>query len=68
MNKRLVPFFGKSSLKAIDIPMVRSWLGEMDEEGLSLTYQQLLFDRLTSILNAAVEERKLHTNACKART
>lgn len=68
VNKRLVPFFGKSSLKAIDIPMVRSWISGMTEDELSLTYQQLLFDRLSSILNAAVEERKLHTNVCKARS
>ncbi|MFD9703974.1 tyrosine-type recombinase/integrase [Lentzea sp. NPDC059081] len=68
VNKRLVPYFGKSSLKSIDIPMVRGWITGMSEAGLSLTYQQLLFDRLSSILNAAVEEKIIHANACKARS
>ncbi|GAB2990113.1 hypothetical protein GCM10027184_49550 [Saccharothrix stipae] len=68
VNKRLVPFFGGMAMKSISIPKVREWLGTMGEAGLSLRYQQLLFDRLSSILNAAVEEKIITANPCKARS
>ncbi|MGZ3140717.1 hypothetical protein ACVDFE_01685 [Lentzea chajnantorensis] len=63
-----MPFFGESAMKSIDIPVVCGWLTEMTEAGLSLTYQQLLFDRLSSILNAAVEEKIIRSNARRARS
>ncbi|OKI21525.1 integrase [Saccharothrix sp. CB00851] len=68
VEKRLTPFFGAMSMKAVTIPRVREWIGWMTEEGLSLRYQQLLFDRLSSILNAAVEEKIITSNPCKARS
>ncbi|MCE6994472.1 site-specific integrase [Saccharothrix sp. S26] len=68
VDKRLVPFFGGMAMKSITIPRVREWLGSMGEAGLSLRYQQLLFDRLSSILNAAVEEKIITGNPCKARS
>jgi integrase len=68
VNSQLVPFFGKLSMSKIDIPKVREWIGWMGEKNLSLRYQQLLFDRLSSILNAAIEEKIILANPCKARS
>ncbi|AHH94248.1 tyrosine-type recombinase/integrase [Kutzneria albida] len=68
VTSQMVPFFGNLAMKRIDIPKVREWLLWMNERGLSLRYQKLLFDRLSSILNAAVEEKIIHSNPCRARS
>ncbi|GAA3872584.1 hypothetical protein GCM10022243_42260 [Saccharothrix violaceirubra] len=68
VDKRIEPFFGRMKMSGITIPRVREWIGWLGDAGLSLRYQQLLFDRLSSILNAAVEEKIITSNPCKARS
>ncbi|SHH12584.1 tyrosine-type recombinase/integrase [Streptoalloteichus hindustanus] len=69
VESQLVPFFGDLPLKEVEkISKVREWLAWMGDKGLSLRYRQLLFDRLSSILNAAVDEKLIHSNPCRARS
>ncbi|MET9628646.1 site-specific integrase [Lentzea sp. NPDC006480] len=68
LNSQLYPFFGKRSLVAINPQVVRDWLGEMNEQGLSQTYQAVLFESLSSIMHSAVDDKRIHRNPCNAKS
>ncbi len=68
LRSQLYPYFGKRSLVSISPQVVRDWLGEMNEQGLGATYQAVLFETLSSILNSAVDDKRIHRNPCKVKS
>ncbi|GAB3909115.1 hypothetical protein GCM10029964_110150 [Kibdelosporangium lantanae] len=68
LRSQLYPFFGKKPISSITPAVVRDWLGHMQEKNLEKRYQALLFDSLSSIMNAAVEDKRIRSNPCKARS
>jgi integrase len=65
LRSQVYPFFGHRQLGAITPQLVRDWLGDMQEKGLGPTYQAVLFETLSSIMNSAVDDRRIHRNPCK---
>jgi integrase len=65
LRSQVYPFFGHRQVGAITPQLVRDWLGDMQEKGLGPTYQAVLFETLSSIMNSAVDDRRIHRNPCK---
>ncbi|MFS8104624.1 site-specific integrase [Lentzea alba] len=68
LRSQLYPYFGKRSLVSISPQVVRDWLGEMNEQGLGSTYQAVLFETLSSILNSAIDDKRIPRNPCKVKS
>lgn len=68
LRSQLYPYFGKRSLVSISPQVVRDWLGEMNEKGLGPTYQAVLFETLSSILNSAIDDKRIPRNPCKVKS
>jgi integrase len=68
LESRIYPFFEKRPLNSITVSTIREWLGRLDEAHYSQNYRIVLFTIVSSVLDAAVEERLIHTNPCKAQT
>jgi integrase len=68
LESRIYPFFKKRSVNAITSSTIREWLGQLDESNYSQNYRTVLFTIVSSVLDAAVEERLIHANPCKAQT
>lgn len=67
LRSQLYPYFGKRSLVSISPQVVRDWLGEMNEQGLGPTYQAVLFETLSSILNSAIDDRRIPGTPARSR-
>ncbi|GGP39387.1 tyrosine-type recombinase/integrase [Saccharothrix coeruleofusca] len=65
LRSQIYPFFGHRQVGAITPQLVRDWLGELQEKGLGATYQAVLFETLSSIMNSAVDDKRIHRNPCK---
>ncbi|GAA3271277.1 tyrosine-type recombinase/integrase [Dactylosporangium vinaceum] len=69
VRKHLLPFFGSRQLAAIQPSTVREWIRALDEAGgLAVSTQAVLFTHLRTILNAAVDDRRITKNPCSARS
>ncbi|AEA27370.1 integrase family protein [Pseudonocardia dioxanivorans CB1190] len=66
LDSRILPFFATRSVNAITATTVREWLGQLDDAHLSQNYRTVLFTIVSSVLDAAVEERLIHRNPCKS--
>jgi integrase len=62
------PFLGNLELGAITPTTVRNWIRWMKDHGTAQSYRHVCFVHVSSILNAAVDDRKISTNPCKARS
>jgi integrase len=67
LNTQVYPFFEKKTLAAINTTVIRNWLGWMDQADKRPgdSYQGQLFELVSSILDAAVSDRKMRSNPCK---
>ncbi|RLK61175.1 tyrosine-type recombinase/integrase [Actinokineospora cianjurensis] len=68
LNSQLIPYFGKRRLSSINPAVARDWLGSMNEAGMESNYQLVLFDTMTSIMSAAIDDRKISANPFRARS
>ncbi|MEJ2853514.1 MULTISPECIES: tyrosine-type recombinase/integrase [unclassified Saccharothrix] len=68
LRSQIYPYFGHRSLVSIKPQLVRDWLGDMQEKGLSLTYQALLFETFSSVMNSAVDDKRIHQNPCNVKS
>jgi len=68
LDSRIYPFFEKRAVNSITATTVREWLGGLDDAHLSQNYRTVLFTIVSSVLDAAVEERMIHRNPCKSQT
>ena len=48
--------------------MVRDWLDWLHSKGLGASYRSTLFELLSSILGAALEDKRIHDNPCRAKS
>lgn len=62
------PFLGHLELGAISPTTIRNWIRWMMDHGTAQSYRHVCFIHVSSILNAAVDDRKIGTNPCKARS
>lgn len=68
LRNQLNPFFGHKSLAAINAEVVRDWLEWLREKNLEASTQAVSFDTLSSIMSAAVDDKKIRSNPCKAQS
>jgi integrase len=68
IESQLNPFFGRRAVSSIGPALIREWLGSMTDNGLDTGYQALLFDTLSSIMNAAVDDKRIRSNPCRVRS
>ncbi|MQA16414.1 MAG: tyrosine-type recombinase/integrase [Pseudonocardiaceae bacterium] len=68
LRSQLYPFFERRALSSITPAMVREWLDWLLGKGLGASYRSVLFELLSSILGAAVEEKRIHENPCRAKS
>ncbi|MBP2471499.1 integrase [Crossiella equi] len=67
LEHQLFPFFGEKRLKEIGPEQVRDWLASRREKKLSITYQAAMFNLLSAIFSAAVDDKKIGSNPCKSK-
>jgi integrase len=65
LKSQIYPYFGSRSVSSITPQVVRDWLGDLQEQGLGGTYQAVLFESMSSIMNSAVDDKRIHRNPCK---
>ncbi|QIS09281.1 tyrosine-type recombinase/integrase [Nocardia arthritidis] len=69
LERQIYPKLGDLTFKKIEKPStIRDWLGWLDEQGLSDNYKTALFTIVSSVCEAAVEDRVIRQNPCKAKT
>lgn len=68
LTSRIYPSFGDVRVGRITPSMVRDWLGELDERRCASNYQVALFTLVSAVLDAAVDDRLIRDNPCKAKT
>jgi integrase len=64
LRRFLLPTFGKASLSSIDVLAVRSWLAQLQDQGVSTSTRAKAYRLLSRILGAAVEAGYLPRNPC----
>lgn len=68
LNAQILPFFEKRELGSIRPTDVRAWIRAMQERNVAASYQAGCFAHLSSIMSAAVDDRLIRDNPCRART
>jgi len=68
LDSRIYPYFASRPLASITPSTIRDWLGVLDDANYSQNYRTVLFTIVSSVLDSAVEDRRIAENACKART
>jgi integrase len=72
LNGLVWPFFGDRFLSEITTAKIRDWLEWMQTNGqhgpTTTSYRAQVFDTLSAILSAAVEDKKILVNPCKAKS
>src|SRR5690606_7645109 len=68
LRLHVYPTLGSCSLSAIHPSTIRAWLRKLQDVGLSDGYRRLLFQDLSVIFNAAVDDRVMLSNPCAAKT
>ncbi|MEU5695171.1 tyrosine-type recombinase/integrase [Actinosynnema sp. NPDC020468] len=68
LRSQLYPFFEKRNIGSVNAESVRDWLAWLRGRNLEVSTQAVYFDTLSSILSAAVEDKKIRVNPCKAQS
>ncbi|WP_245554136.1 tyrosine-type recombinase/integrase [Nocardia takedensis] len=68
LDSRVYPVFGDLSVGSIKPSTVRDWLGCLDERKYADNYKAVLFDIVVGVMDAAVDERLIRENPCRAKT
>jgi integrase len=66
LRKNIFPHLGGYTLAALSPTHIRTWDREMQKRGLAPSYRQVMFVHVQTILNAAVDDQKIHKNPCNA--
>jgi len=64
LRRFLLPTFGKAALSSIDVLAVRSWLSNLQAQGVSASTRAKAYRLLSRMLGAAVEAGYLLRNPC----
>lgn len=68
LKNQAYPFLGNLELGAITPTTIRTWIRWMKDRGTAQSYRHVCFVHVSSILSAAVDDKKIVTNPCKARS
>jgi integrase len=66
LRLHVFPHIGHYPLSAISPEHLREWFRTLDDGDLSVGYQNVIFANLTTLLNAAVEDKRITANPCRA--
>jgi integrase len=64
---QVYPSLGTRSLSTISAATIRDWLSWMNGNDISESHKSQVFDLLSAVLSAAVDEKKIRTNPCRAK-
>jgi integrase len=67
LEKQVYPFLGTRSLASIGAATIRDWLSCINGNDVSESHKSQVFNLLSAVLSAAVDEKKIRTNPCKAK-
>ncbi|WP_435253598.1 tyrosine-type recombinase/integrase, partial [Streptomyces sp. 1222.5] len=60
--------FGQRPMASFTPSHLRSWLRALEENGLAVAYRRVIFAHVSTVFTAAVEDRIIHENPCRARS
>ena len=63
-----MPYLGGRPIGSFQAEHIRDWSRQLEETVGSASYRRLIFDAVSSVLNAAVDDRLLTSNPCRARS
>ena len=63
-----LPYLGSRPIGSFQPEHIRDWSRQLEETVGSASYRRLIFDAVSSVLNAAVDDRLLASNPCRARS
>lgn len=62
------PHLGARPLGSFQPEHIRAWLSDLEKAVPNATYRRAIYDSVSAVLNAAVDDRKLPKNPCHARS
>ncbi|MGW2743810.1 hypothetical protein [Streptomyces sp. NPDC001450] len=62
-----LPYLGTRPIGSFQPEHVRDWNRQLEDAVASAQYRRLIFDAVSSVLNAGVDDRLLASNPCRAR-
>src|SRR5262249_19615145 len=63
-----LPYLGTRPIGSFQPEHIRDWSRRLEETVASASYRRLIFDAVSSVLTAAVDDRLLASNPCRARS
>jgi integrase len=63
-----LPYLGVRPIGSFQPEHIREWTRQLEEAVTSAAYRRLIFDAVSSVFNAAVDDRLLSSNPCRARS
>jgi len=63
-----LPYLGSRPIGSFQAEHIRDWLRELEDVVAATSYRRLIFDAVSSVLNAAVDDRLLASNPCRVRS
>ncbi|WP_406304969.1 site-specific integrase [Streptomyces sp. NBC_00885] len=63
-----LPYLGTRPIGSFQPEHIRDWSRQLEDTVASASYRRLIFDAVSSVLNAAVDDRLLASNPCRARS
>ncbi|MEU9186162.1 hypothetical protein AB0D14_16750 [Streptomyces sp. NPDC048484] len=63
-----LPYLGTRPIGSFQPEHIRDWNRQLEDSVKSAQYRRLIFDAVSSVLNAAVDDRLLASNPCRARS
>ncbi|MGY5127156.1 tyrosine-type recombinase/integrase [Streptomyces nigrescens] len=63
-----LPYLGARPIGSFQPEHIRDWSRQLEEAVPSASYRRLIFDAVSSVLNAAVDDRLLTSNPCRVRS
>ncbi|MCI8284616.1 MAG: site-specific integrase [Firmicutes bacterium] len=64
IDLKIIPYFGKKKMNAINAADIRAWQNELLRQGYSQTYLKTINNQLSAIFNYAVKYYDLQSNPC----
>jgi integrase len=68
LNNQVYPFLGNIELGSITPTTIRNWIRWMMDRDTAPSYRHVCFVHVSAILSAAVDDKKITTNPCNARS
>ncbi|MFB8381066.1 tyrosine-type recombinase/integrase [Streptomyces rubiginosohelvolus] len=62
----VVPHLGSRSLDSLRPIHIREWLRKLEDAGVALSYQRVIFANLNAMLGSAVDDRLIPENPCRS--